>query len=184
MDEDVSTAGQRASIADAIHERISFSASRESAPGCTVGDLLELEDRHNESVAEGILSLIEEGRVFVPVPLELMDLDTMVIPVTYEVGKNTAEDIQAAFGAQHREECTATGRQFTYDLYVEDIDEPYYPAPPEPYDVREAANEDRPSSCTFPFSAIWPPEALQAIFQFDRAGVLSAVRFAVGARAT
>lgn len=173
----------RRTLSEAIVERLSDYADPDSHEECTLGDLLDLESEFQESAWSAVMALVMARRVFVAVPLALLDWDAVVAPVTWEVGQSRAPDIERIFREPHAATETSEGRVLTYDLYVEHVEEGY-PLPPAPYHVRDAADEDRPEGCNFPFTALWPPEALQIEFEFDAAGLLKRYDFKVGKRLT
>ena len=159
--------------------------------GCTLGGLLEELDRHEAlAVWDAVQLLIVEGEAYVTVPLEIMDLDQYVFPVQWAVGRSTIADVEASFGPRHAERREMEQTTLCYDLYVENVDdgdeedEGNHPTEPQSYPVREAANPDRPTACRFPYSAIWPPEALQIEFDFNDDGTLVSYQFKVGERHT
>jgi hypothetical protein len=152
---------------------------------CTIADLEEhLEQLSNGDPADEVIALIKAGLVYVSEPLARLDWDTQISPVQWVIGRSTVSDIERHFGEPaHGIEDSQEGQILTYDLYVENVEDGY-PLPPTPYDVRNADDEDRPEGCTFPYTGIWPPEAIQVEFAFDRAETLTRYRFKVGMRLT
>jgi hypothetical protein len=152
---------------------------------CTIADLEEhLEQLSNGSPADEVIALIEAGLVYISEPLARLDWDTSIIPVPWKIGRSTVSDIERHFGERaHGIEDIQQGQLLTYDLYVENVEDGY-PLPPAPYNVRNAGDEDRPDGCSFPYTGIWPPEALQVEFAFDQTGTLTHCGFKVGMRLT
>lgn len=102
--------------------------------------------------------------------------------VDWLVGRSTFKEIRGRALGPRTWTKTAAGRVLTYDLYWEIVDEGYC-LPTASYAERDSADDDRPSDCGFPFTGIWPPEALQVEFTFDVAGVLKSYQFKVGEQA-
>lgn len=153
--------------------------------GCTLDGLSILEELYNKCVYKELLALIFSREAFVSMPISLIDGDTCIGLIDWTIGASTRADIEARFGEPHGVAAAADGHTVTYDLYVENVDDPEdYPAPPEPYAVREAKEESRPKDCNFPFTPIWPPEAVQIEFRFNQSGVLASFDFVVGNRLT
>ena len=150
---------------------------------CTFDDLEDLEEEFDACVVDEVRELIQAGKIWVPKPFGLVEWDTSILPVTWREGLSTAADIIAEFGDPHLSETWEEGKVLTYDLYVEEVEDSY-PLPPAPYAVRNAEDEDRPEGFTFPYTGIWPPEALQIEFVFDTAGKLVRHEFKVGTRLT
>jgi hypothetical protein len=154
--------------------------------GCTLGGLdMLLGGMYDGCVYQEVLALIITRQAFISMPISLADPDAYVGLVDWTVGASTRTDIEARFGEPHGITSAADRRVVTYDIYVENVDDPEgYPGPPEPYAVRDAKEEDRPKECNFPFTPIWPPEAVQIEFVFDHLGVLAKFDFVVGNRLT
>lgn len=150
----------------------------ENCENCTYADL---ETEFGGRVWSEIHTLIAARKVFVAVPLSLLDYDTAILPVTWAVGESCVEDIRREFGEPPAAAISDQGAVFTYDLYFE-IVEDHYPLPPAPYASREAEDEERPDDCAFFYTNVWPPEALQAEFEFDAAGTLVSDCFKIGTR--
>lgn len=166
-----------AAFKDEIADRLSEDGE------CTLGDLLDLEATYNVPVWQAAYALVQERRVYVAVPLSRMDWDTTLRLVSWERGRSTNSDIEAMLGKPDAERTADGHRVYIYDLYVEGVEDGY-PSPPQPYAMRDAADEERPDGCNFPFTPIWLPEALQVEFEFDQAGMLLSFEFKVGQRAT
>ena len=151
---------------------------------CQFGDLLALEEHDEGSVTEEVVILISDGLAYVAVPLSRLDWDTYVMPVDWSVGMSTITDIESGFGRAHRDMVINGAHTVTYDLYTEKVDHDDYPTPPAPHATRDEAERERPRNCTFPYAAIWPPEALQVEFTFGAAGTLTRFEFKVADRLT
>ena len=151
--------------------------------GVTMALVHDLAEECSGDAYEAACRLIFSRRAFISVPLALMDFDTVVMPVTWEVGHSSRADIIARFGKPHLERGLEAECAVVYDLYVEDVETPY-PAPPQPYESREASAEWRPEGCNVPYGGIWPPEALQIEFAFDAGGRLQRFALGVGERVT
>lgn len=152
--------------------------------GCTLGGLYMALDQFDRSqVCNAVWALIEARQAYFAEPLELADADSYVLLVRWSEGSSRRGDIERELGVPHGITSDRERVTLTYDLYVENVEDDY-PLPPQPYVEREAANEYRPPDCTFPYTAIWPPEALQIQFVFDRAGVLASFDFLVAERLT
>jgi hypothetical protein len=145
--------------------------------GCSMGMIFQMCRSSGQNSMQVIIDLITEGRAYVVEPLALTSFDSLVCPLTWEVGTTTNSDIVAQFGQPHR----VKDRTFVYDIYVEEVEEGY-PSPPSPYLDRNLAEPDRPPTCDFPYAGIWPPEALQVHFIFDVGGTLQGHRFCVEER--
>ncbi len=145
-------------------------------------DFVDEEEIYDTNPFQQVTSLISDRLVYIAVPLSLMDFETTISPVTWEVGRSSVSDIMREFGEPHGDVASAEERALTYDLYVENVQETY-PSPPAPYSVRDEADEDRPDQCNFPYTGIWPPEALQVVF-FFKEGILARFEFTVGERLT
>jgi hypothetical protein len=154
--------------------------------GCTLGGLdMALSADYEGDVYTEVLALIASREAYVAEPISLADADSYVGLVRWTVGASTRADIEKEFGPPHGTAVSPEGRTLIYDIYVENVDDPDdYPPPPASYAVREAEDGYRPEDCNFPFTAIWPPEAIQIKFEFDRSGVLGAFDFVVGDRLT
>ena len=151
---------------------------------CPLDYLLELEEHHDGSVTDEVVTLINDGLAYVAVPLSQMDQDTCVMRVGWLVGSSTVADIEARFGPAHADKVARGGRVLAYDLYVENTGSEDCPPPPAPYAAREAAESDPPDGCAFPYAPIWPPEALQVEFTFGAGGTLHGFEFRVAGRLT
>lgn len=154
--------------------------------GCTLGGLdRALGADYEGDVATELLGLIASRKVYAVAPISLVDADSYLAPVCWTEGISTIADIENEFGVPHGTAVSHDGQTLTYDIYVENVDDPDdYPRPPAPYAVREAEDPYRPENCAFPYTPIWPPEAMQVRFEFDRSGVLCAYEFLVGDRLT
>ncbi len=154
--------------------------------GATLDELIErFGDRSEVSIWDIVQELIASGRAYVTVPLESMDRDEHVFAIKWKAGITTPAEIEAEFGPFHAQAFDGPLHIVTYDLYVENAPDPAnYPPPPKTYDEREASNQDRSKDCRFPYTAIWPPKALQVEFIFDEAGKLARYAFKVGCRVT
>jgi hypothetical protein len=153
--------------------------------GCTVGGLEDRFDDRPEGVWPTVLKLIAERKAYLAAPLSLVEDDTYVLPVRWEIGQTHRLVIETIFGNPHGVSVAVGGETLTYDIYVENVDDPTtYPLPPASYRMREAADPRRPKDCPFPYTGTWPPEAMQITFEFDKAGILVGYSFGVGVRLT
>jgi hypothetical protein len=150
---------------------------------CTLLEMEHFEAEFERDVWDEVTALVFARRAFVSVPLSRMDWDTTIMLITWKIGQSTRADIEREFGEPHKLEHAKEATVLRYDLYVENVGEGY-PKPPASYGVRDSAYEGRPDGCNFPFAPIWPPEALQARFEFDAAGVLAGFEFEVAERLT
>lgn len=172
-------------LEQAILECLSNDERHTDQDGCTLGGLImELQDNYPEDVSQCVLSLIAKRRAYVAAPLELADLDTYVFPVTWTPGASNRTEVEEEFGQPHAVEGGDGKKTITFDLYVVDSDDPDLASVSVPYAVREAASDDRPQDCSFPYTHILPSEALQVQFKFDDNDILVDFDFKVGLRLT
>jgi hypothetical protein len=170
-------------LRDAILDRVHENNDPDQDSYCTLADLEDLEEEYDCSVVDEVRELIQVGKIWVPKPFGLVECDTSILPITWRPGLSTAADITAEFGDPHLSATADESKVLTYDVYVEDVDKGY-PLPPAPYAARNAQDGNRPGGYTFPYTGIWPPEALQVEFTFDHAGKLVSHEFKVGSRLT
>lgn len=134
---------------------------------------------------EAVGEMVHQTELLVAVPRWQLDADDQIRRRDFNIGVSTTAEILKRYGQPHASGSGYEGEEtWIYDQYVENDCEEEIPYDPRPHSIRDEQDCDRPLGCMIPFGPIYPEEALQISFYFDRDKILRRYNIAVALRLT